>query len=232
MATTTTTKKETTEEVVKETKPVETKAAKSDSLDAKMANLTDLMSQFVQAMMANQAARTEVRAPEDKIVIVHLAQTDPQLGTTIHLSNTEIGMTEFGEERQLTIQQFEELLSKYRSWFAKGLLCVADGYEEAAKKYGVTTAGSCPIDKTFIKGLGDIPMSKIEEVYAKLPEYGKENLVSYWIRCAYDGNPKFTDMRKLRQLNDITGGKFDNVIIEFDGRKDTTEINRPNIVRY
>ena len=114
---TTTTKKEATEEVVKETKPVETKAAKSDNLDAKMANLTDLMSQFVQVMMANQAARTEVRTPEDKIVIVHLAQTDPQLGTTIHLSNTEIGMTEFGEERQLTIQQFEELLSKYRSWF-------------------------------------------------------------------------------------------------------------------
>ena len=95
---TTTTKKEATEEVVKETKPVETKAAKSDNLDAKMANLTDLMSQFVQVMMANQAARTEVRTPEDKIVIVHLAQTDPQLGTTIHLSNTEIGMTEFGEE--------------------------------------------------------------------------------------------------------------------------------------
>ena len=63
MATTTTTKKEATEEVVKETKPVETKATKSDSLDAKMANLTDLMSQFVQVMMANQAARTEVRAP-------------------------------------------------------------------------------------------------------------------------------------------------------------------------
>ena len=107
---TTTTKKEATEEVVKETKSVETKTAKSDNLDAKMANLTDLMSQFVQAMMANQAARTEVRTPEDKIVIVHLAQTDPQLGTTIHLSNTEIGMNEFGEERQLTIQKFEELL--------------------------------------------------------------------------------------------------------------------------
>ena len=165
------------------------KSPKTDNLDAKMANLTDLMSQFVQVMMANQAARTEVRAPEDKIVIVHLAQTDPQLGTTIHLSNLYIGMTEFGEERELTTQQFEELLSKHRGWFAKGLLCVAKGYEEEAKKYGVTTVNECPIDKTFIRTLGDIPMTKIEEVYGRLPEYGQENLVSYWLRCAYDGDP-------------------------------------------
>ena len=76
-------------------------------------------------------------------------------------------------------------------------------------------------------------MSKIEEVYARLPEYGKENLVSYWIRCAYDGNPKFTDMRKLRQLNDITGGKLENLLVELDRKPSTTQTaTRPNIVRY
>lgn len=230
----TTIKKEVAEEAVKEPKAVETKMTKSDNLDAKMENLTDLMSQFVQAMMANQAMRAENKIPEGKIKIVHLAQMDPQLGTIIHLSNLDVGMTNFGEERLLTIQQFEELLSKHRSWFAKGLLCVAKGYEEEAKTYGVTTVDECPIDDTFIKTLGDIPMTKIEEVYNKLPEYGQENLVSYWLRCAYDGNPKFRDIRRVKSFNEITGGKLDNFIVELNRKIETgvSQNTRPNIVRY
>ena len=152
-----TTKKETTEEVVKETKPAETKTAKPDNVDAKLEKLTDLMATFMQGVMMTQANQTVAQQSVEslhggKIKIVHLAQMDPQLGTIIHLSNLDVGMTNFGEERLLTIQQFEELLSKHRSWFTKGLLCVAKGYEEEARTYGVTTVDECPIDSTFITG--------------------------------------------------------------------------------
>lgn len=236
---TTTKKVETTEETVKETKTVEAKTAKTDNIDAKLEKLTDLMATFMQGVMMNQANQTVAQQSVEslhggKIKIVHLAQMDPQLGTIIHLSNLDVGMTNFGEERLLTIQQFEELLSKHRSWFAKGLLCVAKGYEEEAKTYGVTTVDECPMDVTFIKTLGDIPMTKIEEVYNRLPEYGQENLVSYWLRCAYDGNPKFRDIRRVKSFNDITGGKLENFLIELNRKIDSgvSQNTRPNIVRY
>nr|DAT55131.1 MAG TPA: hypothetical protein [Caudoviricetes sp.] len=226
MATTTTKKEDVIEEVT--TKKAEQKTSKIDDAIA-------LMAQLMQTMASNQmmASVTNVAKPEGKIKIVHLAQMDPSLGTNIHLSNLYIGMTEFGEERELTTQQFEELLSKHRGWFAKGLLCVAKGYEEEAKKYGVTTVSDCPIDKTFIKTLGDIPMSRIEEVYGRLPEYGQENLVSYWLRCAYDGDPRFRDIRRVKTFNDITGGKLENLLVELDRKPSNTQTaTRPNIVRY
>lgn len=222
---TTTKKEEITEEVT--AKKAEPKTSKND-------DALTLIAQVLQAMAANQAAPVAtVPKPEGKIKIVHLAQMDPSLGTNIHLSNLYIGMTEFGEERELTTQQFEELLSKHRGWFAKGLLCVAKGYEEEAKKYGVTTVSDCPIDKTFIRTLGDIPMAKIEEVYGRLPEYGQENLVSYWLRCAYDGDPRFRDIRRVKSFNDITGGKLENLLVELDRKPSTAPTTtRPNIVRY
>lgn len=222
---TTTKKEEITEEVT--AKKAEPKTSKND-------DALTLIAQVLQAMAANQAAPvTTVSKSEGKIKIVHLAQMDPSLGTNIHLSNLYIGMTEFGEERELTTQQFEELLSKHRGWFAKGLLCVAKGYEEEAKKYGVTTVSDCPIDKTFIRTLGDIPMAKIEEVYGRLPEYGQENLVSYWLRCAYDGDPRFRDIRRVKSFNDITGGKLENLLVELDRKPSTAPTTtRPNIVRY
>lgn len=228
MATTTTKKEETTEEVVK-------KSAKPEASSSKIDDAIALMAQLMQTMAANQMSTPAATAskPEGKIKIVHLAQMDPSLGTNIHLSNLYIGMTEFGEERELTIQQFEELLSKHRGWFAKGLLCVAKGYEEEAKKYGVTTVSDCPIDKTFIKTLGDIPMSKIEEVYGRLPEYGQDNLVSYWLRCAYDGDQRFRDIRRVKSFNDITGGKLENLLVELNrAPSNTNTATRPNIVRY
>lgn len=221
------------EEISDEIKIAEKKQpAKSSDLDAKMANLTDLMAQFMQTMMVTQSNQNG--KSDGEVRIVHLAQMDPQLGTTIHLSNLVIGMTEFGEERSLTIQQFEELLAKHRSWFTKGLLCVAAGYEDVAKKYGVATINDCPIDKTFIKTLGDVPMDKIEEVYAKLPEYGKDNLVSYWLRCAYDGDMRFRDIRRVKTFNDATGGKLENLLVELNKKSSSQPIGnvRPNIVRY
>lgn len=221
------------EEVVEEVRTTEKRTpTKSSDLDAKMVNLTDLMAQFMQTMMATQSNQNG--KSEGEVRIVHLAQMDPQLGTTIHLSNLVIGMTEFGEERSLTIQQFEELLAKHRSWFTKGLLCVASGYEDIAKKYGVATINDCPIDKTFIKTLGDVSMDKIEEVYTKLPAYGKDNLVSYWLRCAYDGDVRFRDVRRVKTFNDITGGKLENLLVELNRKPSSQPIGntRPNIVRY
>ena len=76
-------------------------------------------------------------------------------------------------------------------------------------------------------------MTKIEEVYGRLPEYGQENLVSYWLRCAYDGDPRFRDIRRVKTFNDITGGKLENLLVELDKKPSTTQTaTRPNIVRY
>lgn len=241
----TTTKKEVTEELEKKPAPpvgatsTAIKSPKTDNIDAKLEKLTDLMATFMQGVMINQANQTVAQQSVEslhggKIKIVHLAQMDPQLGTIIHLSNLDVGMTNFGEERLLTIQQFEELLSKHRSWFTKGLLCVAKGYEEEARTYGVTTVDECPIDSIFVKTLGDVPMTKIEEVYNRLPEYGQENLVSYWLRCAYEGNPKFRDIRRVKTFNDITGGKLENFLVELNRKVESgvQQGTRPNIVRY
>lgn len=232
-----TTKKEVTEEVIEETKTTDKKVAqKSNDLEAKMAQLTDVMAQmaqFIQTMAVAQSAQTTKTEHDGKIKIVHLAQLDPQLGTIIHLSNLDVGMTNFGDERLLTTQQFEELISKHRNWFTKGLLCVAKGYEEEAERYGVSTTADYPIDSTFIKTLGDIPMEKIEEVYKKLPEYGQENLVSYWLRCAYAGDKRFRDIRRAKTFDDITGGKLEGLLVDLNRRPDNNAgTKRPNIVRY
>lgn len=206
---TTTTKKEAAEEVVKETKPVETKAAKSDDLDAKIASLTDLMAQFMQTMMASQSNQDAKPASEstepDTVRIVHLVERAPGLTTYMKLSNTEVIFRKFGEERSLNFQAFQELVGKYRKWFDMGIISIAAGYEDLAERYGLNTAKNYPMDSEFVKKLGDVSMYELENIFPKLPEAGKDFVLSYWNRKVIEGDPNFKDARKIETLNRLSG---------------------------
>ena len=209
MATTTTTKKEATEEVVKETKSVETKSTKPDNVDEKLEKLTDLMAQFMQAMVTSQsnhgAKSVSENAEPDTVRIVHLVERAPGLTTYMKLSSTEVIFRKFGEERTLSFQAFQELVGKYRKWFDMGIISIAAGYEDLAERYGLNTAKNYPMDSEFVKKLGDVSMYELENIFPKLPEAGKDFILSYWNRKVIEGDPNFKDARKIETLNRLSG---------------------------
>ena len=204
-----TTKKETTEEVVKETKPVETKSTKPDNVDEKLEKLTDLMAQFMQAMVASQSNHgtksVSENAEPDTVRIVHLVERAPGLTTYMKLSSTEVIFRKFGEERTLSFQAFQELVGKYRKWFDMGIISIAAGYEDLAERYGLNTAKNYPMDSEFVKKLGDVSMYELENIFPKLPEAGKDFILSYWNRKVIEGDPNFKDARKIETLNRLSG---------------------------
>ena len=205
----TTTKKETIEEVVKETKPVETKSTKPDNVDEKLEKLTDLMAQFMQAMVASQSNHgtksVSENAEPDTVRIVHLVERAPGLTTYMKLSSTEVIFRKFGEERTLSFQAFQELVGKYRKWFDMGIISIAAGYEDLAERYGLNTAQNYPMDSGFVKKLGDVSMYELENIFPKLPEAGKDFILSYWNRKVIEGDPNFKDARKIETLNRLSG---------------------------
>lgn len=159
-----------------------------------------------------QTATTKTR--DDEVKIIHLVERGPGLSTFIQLSNLQVVLTKFGEERVLTLQQFEELIGKHRKWFDDGMLSVAAGYEEIARKYGLKTAANYPIDSEFIAKLGTLNLTDIETMYERLPESGKDFILSYWNRKTLEGDPKFRDLRKLETLNRVSNGAFENLITD------------------
>lgn len=206
MATTTTKKEDIVEEKVKKD------GVKTETTDDKISKLTDLMTQFMQVMLVNQKSATSTSSADDRVKIIHLVERAPGLSTYMKLSNLEVKLTKFGEERYLFLQQFEEMVGKYRKWFDQGILSVAAGYEEIAERYGLKTAAEYPIDGEFIYKLGDISMAEIEMVYPKLPQAGKDFLLSYWNRKIIEGDPNFKDRRKIETLNRLSDGAMDQTI--------------------
>lgn len=189
----------------------------------RIAALESQVQALLLALQAQNAAQPVHDDLNTKITIVHMVERVYPCTTYIQLSNLVISLAHFGEERTLTLQQFEELVSKYRSWFDLGMIAVAAGYEEIAQRYGVNTNKRYPIKSEFIQSLGSISMNQLEDVFSRLPIAGQESIVSYWNRQARQGEAGFRDIRKLETLNRLSGGKMSQLISEFnmEDRKQT-----------
>lgn len=205
---------ETVEEVktTKKTKDISEIDALRAQLEAQNKQMTDLMNLVLQMQVAQQAGTPAAKSDEEWIKIVHLVGRAEGLSTYIKLSNLEVQLTDFMEERSLTKQQFEELLGKHRKWFNEGILSVANGYESIAKKYGLKTAKDYPMNSEFIQRLGTLSIADIENMYEKLPESGRDFILSYWARKVEAGDSKFKDIRKLESLNRMSNGAFDGLM--------------------
>lgn len=161
----------------------------------------------------NKEQKSSHTSTGDTIKIVHLVERGEGLKTIMRLGNgTEIAMTKFGEERTLTVPQFEEILGNYRGWFRDGILAVHQDYEEKARFYSLDTAATYPVNSEFMRGLSTKTMSEIEDIFPRLPKAGKESLCSYWMRKALAGDPHFADIRNLETMNRLTDGAFETVI--------------------
>ena len=186
---------------------------KNDNSAQEIEQLKAQIDMLMKMMTLNAQAATVAATPKDeRVKIIHLVERAPGLSTYMELSNLVVKLSKFGEERILSLQQFEEMVGKYRSWFDKGLISVAAGYEEVAQRYGLKTAADYPIDSEFIHHLGNANMLDIEEIYPKLPEAGKDFLLSYWNRKVIEGDPNFKDRRKIETLDRLSDGAMSQVI--------------------
>ena len=213
------------EKVVKtETKP-DKKQEEIDFLRNQNAQLEDsirsLMAQFAELNnnMAMPTAQNKGYDRNDEVTIVHLFDNAPGITTHIQLSNYAIDMGAFGETRTLTVQQFEELVGKYRSWFDRGIIAVGAGSEYYAKRNNLKMASESLIDSDFIRKLGTMPMSDVQDIYEKVCDGQKDFIVSYWKRKFIEKVPEFRDLRKLQILNGFTNNSFEYEILELTAKK-------------
>lgn len=207
------TTKKTTEEVVeKEVKTTPAKEDKVSELESKLAE----MQKMLEAMMANKPAEEPAKKSSynlnEEVKIIHLVDRAPGLSTYMQVGNMEYALRSFGEERVLTIQQFEALIGKYRKWFEMGMLAVSAGYEEIATRYGLKTAAGYPINSEFLQNLGNVSFDEIERVYNRLPKAGQDSLISYWNRKIIEGDLNYKDRRKVESLNRLSGGALEQTL--------------------
>lgn len=195
----------------------------------RIAGLEAQIQQLVQLMSAQQqsAAAAPVAASSkiySEATLVHLVDRAPGLRTHIELSNLTIDLTTFGEERTLTLQQFEECVGKYRRWFDAGIIAPGADAGDLAKRYGLKVSNQFGISKSTLQRLRSMSYTELEEFYNKLGDGHKSFIIEYWKRCVIAKDSAFTDIHKIEILNRVSGGAMEGTLLDMRTEKEREAI--------
>ena len=199
-------------------------AAVADDKDAKIAALEASLAQmqeFMKVMMANMNNKpTETNSAKDAlfryVTVVHLVDRAPGLSTHIELSNGVIlDFRTFGEEHTFTVQQAEELASKYRSWFDLGIFAFGADADDLAKRLNLRTVTQYSFaGSDFLNRLPELDLYQLKELWDKMGHGHREFLVEYFKRKILAKDPAFDDIDKIELLNRLSNGGMEGVLLD------------------
>ena len=201
------------------------------ALEAQIKMLTDLLMAQQTAQATAPAAQPAAGKRFEEVTVVHMVERAEGLRTHIELSHMTIDFRKFGEERTLSLMDFEELVGKYRSFFERGILAVGDGEVDVAKRYSIKVTTEYPINRDLIKKLGTMSMTELEELYTKLGEGHRKFILEQWRRKCLQNNPNFKDIRKLEVLNRLSDGAMESVILDMRTQSEKEKIDDAKAAR-
>ena len=151
-----------------------------------------------------------------EITIVHNRELIGGLTTHIELTGLVIDFRTLGEQRVLSWQQFEECVSKYRSWFNKEIILLGAEHKELAESYNIPTVkrnSGVSLSRNDLAKVGLMGPRELEDFYSSLTKEDQGFLCSFWLGKCYEKDPNFYNRYKIDVLSRLAdNGAFDNII--------------------
>jgi hypothetical protein len=154
------------------------------------------------------------------IRVYHMQEMVGGMATIINLSNTKRRLMRMGELITLKINDFEELVGRYRSFFERGILAVDAGDLDYAQLYDLPiydTKMKKQYNAKVLKDVVNYNYEKLQEFYKNLSENNKRAFLSYWLGKVYDKEDGYYNEEKMRWLNNLSGTEtFSSILFEIE----------------
>lgn len=155
-----------------------------------------------------------------KIKIYHMQELIGGTVTYIKLSKTTRSLTKMGELMTLDLDDFEELVGKYRHYFDKGILALSASDMDYAEMYDLPIYDQktkAQYNSQVLRDVVNYSYDKLREFYNSLSENNKNSFLNYWLGQVYEKTPGYYNDEKLRWLNSISGLEvFSPILLEME----------------
>jgi hypothetical protein len=186
----------------------------------KIKDLEEKLSMIMSKLEDNKPKNEERSDDMNRWVkIIHLQQLAPSLTTHVQLSTRVIDFNRFGEERNLRFNEFEEIISKYKSFFDSDILCLSSVDADLADRYELKTEKDNAITSTVLKRISKLPLEELESLYNKCSKGQRVFLINVWCMNYYNNeDPSFRDKKKIDLLNELSNGSIENILLEVSSK--------------
>ena len=173
-------------------------------LEAELAELQAKCEALAKEAAANRGAAHAL--PKTEVTLVYMDDCPGY----IEVGDVKINASVFGEEFQLSRQQFDALVGKYRKWFTRGTLAVSPEDVAVAAAKGIKTSAEYALNADVLDRLGTMSPADIEKLWNSLDKDKHRRAVVLHFKRKYIENeePGYRDRARIDMLDRLTDGGF------------------------
>lgn len=215
--------------------PIKTKAMEKDK--SIMKTNTDVGSSFdditkedllrqileLKAQLDNNKQEQSVSYVTSKMdkpcTIIHLLDCPVGLMTTLLVDGKTYTFTKFGEKKTLRFSIMEQLCSKYRDYFARGVFMLGNDCGDVYEEFGIEP-DKMPMSVSQYKKMASLPDDEFEKLLTNMHEKHRIQITHEWVSRYYSGDDSYGNIQKIYILNKLSNGALDSFLEDvMKGRK-------------
>lgn len=181
-----------------------------DSATARVAEL-ELMVQQLMAKLEekNNTPIQVVSAPtgmDAQCTLVHLIECASGLPTSITLSDgTPFSFTRFGERRLFRFYQMQDIVSRYRSWFERGIFALGEDCEAYELDFGMK-ATPLPFTPEKFEQMNRMSNEEFDSFIKSLTPVQRAHIGHTWMKRYSEKQYGYDNVDKVKIINKHTDG--------------------------
>lgn len=177
-------------------------------------SISEMMNMF-KSVIDNRQPVNVTSKMDTPCSIIHLCECNPELPTSISVNGNTYYFTTFGERKTFRYQDLQNIISKYRSWFLRGVFALGEDCEQFRSEI--------PSDIVNINipsnAMNNMVKMNIEDFEKFIKSFNKEQIVHIaltWTKRLNKGLSGYKDLEKLKILNKNTSGLLRSYIEKLD----------------
>lgn len=224
MANTTKKNTETTNENTTESTQVDnsTLLAENKELKERLSSLEASIAALIEAQKNVAPAQNNVQyidttsKMDRPCTIVHLLECPEGLPTSIVVNGNEHYFQSFGEKKIFRFADMQNITTRYRDWFARGIFTLGDDCSDLEMDFGIKIMRN-RIPVGVYDKLESMDMEEFKRTVESINEIQRSALAKTWIQRYYSHKPGYDNVDKIRILNMATNGLLKTVLNDVIG---------------
>lgn len=153
----------------------------------------------------NNAPVVAIAKMDRPCTLIHLYECNPMLPSTIKVNGNEIRFTKFGEKRTFRFAEMQDITSKYREWFERGIFTLGEDCDEFKDDFGIDIS-KMPMSVDKFNKIASLPMEEFESIIKGISENQALFVAKTWIDRYNAKKPGYDNLSKIKILNSKTKG--------------------------
>lgn len=181
------------------------KEATGMSVEDMLAMIANLTAQVNKLNSQHGVESVMVSKMDRPCTLIHLCECNPMLPSTIRVNGNEIRFTKFGERRTFRFAEMQDITSRYRDWFERGVFTLGEDCDEMVNDFGLDIM-DVPMSVEQYAKIATLPLSEYKRIVDGLSHPQALRLAQTWIK-RYEANmPGYSNLEKVKILNKKTKG--------------------------